>query len=150
MRSSVGWHHYLSAARRALTVASVLGRQFDPETLERLAGDTAVEGVDIAIAARLVTAAPGAPGVLVFSHALVRDAIYEAIPSRRRRELHRQAGEALERRHSADLGRHLAQLAHHFYEAAEDERARRYAAQAAELAASRLAYEEAARLYGWR
>ena len=135
------------AARRALTVASVLGRQFEPETLERLAGDTAVEGIDIAIAGRLVTAAPGAPGVLVFSHALVRDAIYEAIPSRRRRELHRLAGEALERRHSADLGRHLAQLAHHFYEAGEDERARRYAAQAAELAASRLAYEEAARLY---
>jgi DNA-binding SARP family transcriptional activator len=135
------------AARRALTVASVLGRQFDPETLERLVGAAAVEGVDIAIAARLVTAAPGAPGVLVFSHALVRDAIYEAIPSRRQRELHRQAGEALERRHAADLGRHLAQLAYHFYEAAEDERARRYSAQAAELAASRLAYEEAARLY---
>ena len=135
-------------ARRALTVASVLGRQFDPEILERLAGETAVEGVDIAIAARLVTAAPGAPGVLVFSHALVRDAIYEAIPSRRRRDLHRQAGEALERRHAADLARHLAQLAHHFYEAAEDERARRYAAQAAELAVSRLAFEEAARLYG--
>ena len=113
-----------------------------------LAGDVAVEGVDVAIEARLVTAAPGAPGVLVFSHALVRDALYEAIPSRRRRELHRQAAEALERRQAADLGRHLAQLAHHFYEAAEDERARLYATQAAELAASRLAYEEAARLYG--
>jgi DNA-binding SARP family transcriptional activator len=136
------------AARQALTIASVLGRQFDPETLERLAGDAAVEGVDTAIAARLVTAAPGAPGVLVFSHALVRDAIYEAIPSRRRRELHRRAGEALERRPAADLGRHLAQLAHHFYEAADDERARLYAVQAAELAASRIAYEEAARLYG--
>jgi hypothetical protein len=135
------------AAQRALSVASVLGREFDPETLERLAGDVAVEGVDIAIAARLVAAAPGAPGELVFSHALVRDALYEAIPSRRRRELHRQAAEALERRHAADLGRHFAQLAHHFYEAAEDERARRYATQAAELAASRLAYEEAARLY---
>jgi DNA-binding SARP family transcriptional activator len=135
------------AARGALNVASVLGREFDPETLERLAGDVAVEGVDIAIAARLVTAAPGAPGVLVFSHALVRDALYDAIPSRRRRDLHRHAAEALERRPAADLGRHLAQLAHHFYEAAEDERARRYATQAAELAASRLAYEEAARLY---
>jgi tetratricopeptide (TPR) repeat protein len=136
------------AAQRALSVASVLGREFDPETLERLAGEDAVEGVDVAIAARLVTAAPGAPGILLFSHALVRDALYEAIPSRRRRELHRQAAEALERRPAADLGRHLAQLAHHFYEAAEDERARLYASQAADLAASRLAFEEAARLYG--
>ena len=136
------------AARQALTVASVLGREFDPEALEQLAGDVAVDGVDVAIEARLVTAAPGAPGVLVFSHALVRDALYEAIPSRQRRELHRQAAEALERRQAADLGRHLAQLARHFYEAAEDERARLYATQAAELAASRLAYEEAARLYG--
>ena len=129
-------------------MASVLGREFDPEALEQLAGDVAVDGVDVAIEARLVTAAPGAPGVLVFSHALVRDALYEAIPSRQRRELHRQAAEALERRQAADLGRHLAQLARHFYEAAEDERARLYATQAAELAASRLAYEEAARLYG--
>jgi len=134
-------------ARRALTVASVLGREFDPETLERLAGDVAAEGVDVAIGARLVAAAPGAPGLLVFSHALVRDVLYEAIPLRRRRDLHREAAEALERRHAADLGRHLAQIAHHFYEAAEDDRARLYATQAAELAASRLAYEEAARLY---
>ena len=135
-------------ARSALTVASVLGREFDPELLELLHGGDAVEAVDTAIAARLVTAAPGAPGALRFSHSLVRDALYEAIPSPRRRELHKNAGETLERRHASDPGSHLATLAHHFHEASDAERAVSYARQAAELAASRLAYEEAARLYG--
>lgn len=134
-------------ARRALTVASVLGREFDPEMLERLAGDDAVEAMDTAIAAGLVTAAPGAPGMLRFSHALVRDVLYEAIASRRKRKLHGHAAEALERRHVADLGPHLAVLAHHCYEAAAHEAAGTYAKRAAELAASQLAYEEAARLY---
>ena len=136
------------AARRALTVASVLGREFDPETLERLAGDTAVEGVDIAIAG-----APGDRGSRRAGRAWssrTRSCATRSTRRSRRGDDGSCTGRRPKRSNAviaADLGRHLAQLAHHFYEAAEDERARRYAAQAAELAASRLAYEEAARLY---
>jgi DNA-binding SARP family transcriptional activator len=133
--------------RRALSLASVLGREFDPALLESILGADAAEAVDTAIAARLVVAAPGAPGALRFSHALVRDAMYTAISSHRRRELHAQAAMALERRHAADLGPHLAALAHQFHHAADYDRAVTYATEAAQLAAARLAYEEAARLY---
>ena len=135
------------SARGALSAASVLGREFDPYTLDALVGAEAVEAVDAAITARLITAAPGAPGLLRFSHALVRDALYEGIPSRRRRELHRLAAESLERRRAVDPGSQLAAIARHFHEAADAERAIDYARQAAEVATSRLAYEEAARLY---
>jgi DNA-binding SARP family transcriptional activator len=136
------------AAREALSIASVLGREFDPQVLERLRPDDDVAGaLDQAIAARLVTAAPGTPGSLSFSHELVRDALYGAIPARRRRELHRAVAAELERRHAADPGPHLAKLAQHFVEAASTDDAVGYAKLGAERAASQLAYEEAARLY---
>jgi DNA-binding SARP family transcriptional activator len=140
-------------ARWVLTLASVLGREFDIDTLEGL-GDLAdrdvLAAVDEAVAARLVSSSPGAPGRLRFSHALVRDALYEAVPPGRRIELHRRIGEALERRYAADPDPHLAELAHHF-SAATSQRAAgkavRYAERAAERAAGQLAYEEEARLY---
>lgn len=135
-------------AQRALTTASVLGREFEPELLDRLrAEDDTDDALDEAIAAKLVTAAPGAPGVLHFSHVLVRDVLYDAIPIRRRRELHRLTATELERRHRAEPGPHLARLAQHFFEAGATEEAVDHASLGAERAASQLAYEEAARLY---
>ena len=119
----------------------------DPGTLERLAGDARGRRGghrDRGAPCDRGSRRSGRPALLPCARAR-RD--LRGDPVAAATGLHRKAGEALERSHSADLGRHLAQLAHHFYEAAEDERARRYAAQAAELAATRLAYEEAARLY---
>jgi tetratricopeptide (TPR) repeat protein len=139
--------------RRVLTLASVLGREFDVDTLEGL-GDLAdrdvLVAVDEAVAARLVTSSPGASGRLRFSHALVRDALYDAVPPGRRIELHRRIGEALERRYAADADPHLAELAHHFSAATSRPaagKAVRYAERAAERAAGQHAYEEEARLY---
>ena len=60
------------------------------------------------------------------------------------------AGEALEALYAHDLDPHLAELAHHFFDAApggEVERAVGYARRAADRAVELLAYEEAARLY---
>jgi DNA-binding SARP family transcriptional activator len=136
-----------AAVREALTVASVLGREFDPGLLERLVAHDPADALDAAVATRLVVAAPGAPGLLRFSHGLVRDALYEAIPSRRRRQLHRRIAEVLERRHAPEPSAHAATLAHHFFQAGATEEAAEYARLAAERAGSQLAYEEAARLY---
>jgi DNA-binding SARP family transcriptional activator/tetratricopeptide (TPR) repeat protein len=136
------------ATREALNIASVLGREFDPQVLERLRPEDDVAGaLDEAIAARLVTAAPGTPGLLGFSHELVRDALYDALAPRRRRELHGGIATELERSHAADPGPHLAKLAQHFFEAVSTDHAVEYANLGAERAASQLAYEEAARLY---
>jgi len=136
-----------AGVREALTVASVLGHEFDPGVLERLIAHDPADALDAAVATRLVDAAPGAPGLLRFSHGLVRDVLYEAIPSRQRRQLHRQIAELLERRHAAELSAHAATLAYHFFRAGATEDAAEYALLAAERATSQLAYEEAARLY---
>jgi DNA-binding SARP family transcriptional activator/tetratricopeptide (TPR) repeat protein len=134
-------------SRTALALASVLGSEFDPHVLARVAGDEVADALDAAIAAGLVHAAPGAPGLLRFSHSLVRDALYLSIPPRSRRQSHRRVAGEIERRHGAESGPHLAALAHHLFEAAAGDQAARYATRAARHATDRLAFEEAVRLY---
>src|SRR5262249_25965519 len=138
---------------RVLTLASVLGREFSPGVLERviaLSGDQLLERLDEAVSERVVTEAPGVPGHLRFSHALIRDVLYDELSPTRRVRLHRQMGEALETLYAATLDPPLAELAYHFIEAAPGSdvgKAIRYARAAGDRAVRLLAYEEAVRLY---
>ena len=103
-----------------LGFASVIGREFDVTALERLADEPEAEllaALDEATEARLVGDSPGTPGRLRFSHALIRDTLYDELPSARRARLHRRLGETLEELHAHDLDPHLAELAHHFWQA---------------------------------
>ena len=71
---------------RVLGLASVFGRDFWLPALEQRCGVGAGELLDVlddGITAGLVAAVPGAPGRLRFSHALIRDALYEVHPGRR-------------------------------------------------------------------
>ena len=84
-----------------------------------------------------------------FSHALVREAMYERLSATRRVRLHLRAAEALERL-SEPMNVPLADLAYHFTQAAPvggAERAIEYAKRAAQEAASTLAQNEAADFY---
>jgi len=140
-------------ANRVLALASVLGRDFDLESLERLAGLTRDELLDLldeAAAARIVAEMPETLGRMRFSHALVRDALYDELPPARRVRHHRSVGEALEARYRGDLEPHLAELAHHFVRAApggDVDGAVEYARRAADRAVGLLAFEEAVRLF---
>jgi tetratricopeptide (TPR) repeat protein len=141
-------------AVRVLSSAAVLGREFDVAALGSLTGrplEELLEILDEAVAARIVVEAPGALGRLRFSHALVRDTLYDGLPGARRVRLHREAGAALERRYGSDLEPHLAELAHHFIRAApagEVDKAVEYARRAGTEAVRQMAYEEAVRLFG--
>jgi tetratricopeptide (TPR) repeat protein len=139
---------------RVLALASVFGREFDIDALKRVSECSTQELLQIfddPVVARVVTGVPGVPGRLRFSHALVRDALYDELPPTRRLRLHRQTGEALEALYGKDQEAHLAELAHHFFEAAPTGvagKAIEYTRRAAERAVRLLAYEEAVRLYG--
>ena len=107
-----------------LALASILGRDFDVEALGRLSGRASAETLTVleeAIAARIISEATGTLGQLRFSHALVRDALYDDLSPARRVTLHREAGKARsEERYRSDLSPHLsAELAHHFARAAQ-------------------------------
>jgi tetratricopeptide (TPR) repeat protein len=130
----------------------VIGREFPLDLLERIDGREAAVQLallDEAIGTRLVTDVPGAPGRLRFTHALVRDTLYDALPQARRLELHRVTGEAIEAISGDDPAR-LSELAHHFFHAlpaVDPALAVDHAARAAQQSRELLAYEEAARLY---
>jgi tetratricopeptide (TPR) repeat protein len=141
-----------SESSTLLEMASVLGRDFRVDVLENVSKQTSEELLNVieeAIAARIITDVPGAPGYLRFSHALIRDALYERLSPPRRVRLHRRTGEVTE----ALVGDHpdyLSDLARHFFEAVpggDVDKAVVYARRAAEQAMRSLAFEEAVRLY---
>jgi DNA-binding SARP family transcriptional activator len=143
-----------SGCRGAITLASVLGREFDLRALERVSGETGdavLEALDEALSARVIGELPGAAGRLRFGHALIRDAVYEELTSVRRARLHGQVGAALEQLYAGDIEPHLTELAHHFHSAAsagEASKAVEFGRRAGDRAAALLAFEEAVRLYG--
>jgi len=145
--------HLSPDCNQMLTQASVLGREFALDALERVFAAPEgpfLECVDEATAARVITEVPGVLGRLRFSHVLVRDTLYDRLGAARRARLHHRAGETLEALYEGEPGPHLAELAHHFLEASaagKPGKAIEYARGAAERAVTALAYEEAVRLY---
>src|SRR5205823_2376804 len=131
--------------------AAAIGRAFDAEVLAKVT-EMDAERLDAAlgeaVSAQLL--AQPAAGRYRFSHALVRETLYEELSASQRPRLHRRIAEALEDLYAADparLERHLAELAHHFGESAtvgEAEKAIDYSVRAAKRAFSQVGYEEAA------
>ncbi len=101
-----------------------------------------------------VLVVPAEPaGVHRFVHALVRDAVQEDLASVARARWHRVVAETIERYYTSDLTFHLSDLARHRVVAAPSapdgvDQAVRWCERAADDALVRLAWEEAARLYG--
>ncbi len=136
-------------AREALTVAAVIGRDFTPALLARGLGapiPEVLEQLEPAITARLIEDAQHHSGSYRFSHALLRDVVYDQIPKLDRDRLHKRIGEALEALHVSDLDSCIPELAFHFAESAgvgDAGKAIAYCIAAGEQAASRLAHENA-------
>ncbi len=133
-----------------LRVAAVIGRDFDAELLERVVSldeDGFLNALDGALEAGLVVESPARPGRYGFSHALIRETLYEGMSAPRRARTHRRVGEALE---PGAGERSLTALALHFTRAANAQDAGKaidYAMQAGEQATGMLAHEEAAEHY---
>ncbi|MGY1753852.1 BTAD domain-containing putative transcriptional regulator [Blastococcus sp. SYSU D01042] len=99
----------------ALRQAAVLGREVDVDLLAAVAGrdpDELLDALETAVLAGLLD--EPAPGRVRFSHALVRDTLYEDTPLLRRSRVHATALQELTERGDADA----ATLAHHAVAAA--------------------------------
>jgi len=138
---------------RVLTIASAIGREFEARVLARVADldeDGVLELLEQAEDARVIGEVAESPGAYRYSHALVRETLYEEIRTTRRLRLHRRIGEVLEDRYAANPGPHLAELAFHFCEAAtggDVDKAVDYAERAARRAIEAVAFEEAAKQF---
>ncbi|MFL5853421.1 MAG: BTAD domain-containing putative transcriptional regulator [Solirubrobacteraceae bacterium] len=140
------------SCRNLLALASVVGREFDPDVIGRVAEvdeDALFAALDEAAGAGLVGAVPEASGRLRFAHILIRDALYEDLPAPRRLRLHRAVAEALEALYAGNPEPHLTELARHYREAgpAAAQKAIEYAQRAGDRAAAQYGYEEAAQSY---
>ena len=136
---------------QVLSVASVIGREFDSQLLSEacdIEPDRVFDALEASEVARLILPVTEHPGRRTFAHALVRSTLYEEIPTTRRLRIHKAVARALEQRSSE--GGHLEELAYHSCESAalgDVESALRWARAAGDAALGRLAYEEAAVQY---
>jgi tetratricopeptide (TPR) repeat protein len=90
---------------------------------------------------------PAVAGGFRFRHALIRDAAYEGLSFRRRRELHGRVGEMLLERHAADPDEVAELLSLHFSLAGRAAETWRYASDAAVRARAKWANREAVELW---
>jgi hypothetical protein len=113
--------------------------------------DTLLAHVDEALAAQmLVEQRLGRGESYDFTHALIRNTLYDEISPPRRLLLHRQIGQSLEQLYERAVEPHLAAIANHFFRAAapgHTAKAIEYSRRAAEQATARFAHEDAAAHY---
>ncbi|MDX6679266.1 MAG: hypothetical protein QOE31_3318, partial [Solirubrobacteraceae bacterium] len=139
-----------SETDRLLKTASVIGRDFELQVLQRLSDlseDQLLDVLESAVRAHVIDEVAGRAGRYTFSHALIRATLYGELSATRRALMHRRAGAALEAALGDDLEPGLAELAHHFAQAGSSgdlDKAIGYGSRAGAHATSRLAYEQAA------
>jgi tetratricopeptide (TPR) repeat protein len=133
-----------------LMVASVIGREFGLDQLERLIDDLSedrlLEVLEEALSARVIEELPRAPSRYQFAHALIQETLAEELSLTRRVRLHASIAEALEELYGEDADQHAAELAHHFGEAQTllgPHKLVRYSLIAAESALAAHAHEQA-------
>jgi predicted ATPase/class 3 adenylate cyclase len=140
----------LGSARPTLQVASVIGRRFGRNVLERVAEQTGRLDADLSQAQRadLVRELPAHPErEYDFKHVLVRDAAYATLLHRRRRALHRRVAETVEQLYPERVPELHAVLAYHYERGEAWLRATEHGRAAAEAARDSSANREAIESY---
>ena len=132
-----------------LCAAAVYGRQFTARELAAVMDEDVQHILTVlepAVQAGIVQADADTSGTYLFTHALIRETIYEDLPACDRLRLHGRAGDALAAVHCARLEPALTRIAHHYHEAAAlgyADKAVAFALRAAESAVRLCAYEDA-------
>lgn len=141
--------------KRTAQTAAVIGREFDHDVLSVISEEAGALDASIFTLQRreLIREKISAPSVpsqyqaepsrsghaYLFKHVLTQEAAYNSLLLSRRREIHRRAAECLQRLHPTFSG----EIARHFIEAHEPQRALPYLVASAEQAASAYATPEA-------
>jgi predicted ATPase len=134
--------------QETLREASVLGQRFQFHDLLGMTGGEEQETerrLDEAGAVGLLRTADG--DTYAFDHALTQQSLYAELSPRRRRRLHLAAGEAIEKLPERERQGRTAELAWHFVQGDDPEKALRYALQAGDEAEAVFAHADAEMQY---
>ena len=133
-----------------LTIASVVGREFELDQLARLIDDLSedhlLEVLEEAVGAQIIEESPAMVGHYQFTHALIRETLVEELSVTRRVRLHAKIAEVLEELYGADTEAYSGKLAYHFGEAQTllgTEKLVLYSTLAGQRALASYVYEEA-------
>jgi predicted ATPase len=150
--------------QRVMQHAAVVGRDFSLPVVAPICGlseDEVLEHLELAERRRIVEPVRDGSGRFWFTHALIAETLRDQLGTAARAKAHRRTAEILERLYamhpestdqvsSTIPGPQLAELAHHFGEAAitgDPGKAVDYATRAGDYALEVLAFEEAASAY---
>ena len=136
--------------RALLRWASVLGASFGSQDVAAVLQEDPAAASDAEVWDRLVEFVerdPEVPSGFRFRHGLIRDAAYEGLSFRRRRELHGRVAEMLEARHAGDVGEAAELLSLHFSRAGRAPETWRYSVDAGRHAQRNWANREAAEFF---
>ena len=133
--------------QRVLTVASFIGKDFTFEGLCGVTGfeeDELLEIMEKMLKTGLIRQRVIRGGdVCSFADIIVRDVAYEEVSPLKRKRLHGVVGHALEKVYAKNIDEHLGELALHFLESGNKEKALDYFLKAGEKAANIYANNEA-------
>ncbi|HEY7467580.1 MAG TPA: AAA family ATPase, partial [Dehalococcoidia bacterium] len=135
---------------RLLSIAAVIGRDFDLETLRVVGGfseDELLSSIEDAVRVGVLEerSLPGAVRYR-FAHAFFRQSLYEEMIAPRRLRLHQEVARALEAQYASRREEHAAELAEHYGQStdrADLKKAVEYSQMAANRSMSVFAYAEA-------
>jgi class 3 adenylate cyclase len=145
--------HLGSDAGRVLSLAAVIGRDFDFELLQRasqLSEDDLLDVLDAAASVSVIRELANAPGRYMFSHALIQHTLYDDFGPTRRARAHRRVADALEGLLGDDPGARVGELARHWFNSTQSSdlvKAIAYSRRAGDAALVALAPDDALRYY---
>ena len=134
--------------RRILDLASVIGEKFDVELLGEVLGQDSLEVLEALSTVEQATSLVSCEGNLYqFDHAKSREAIYEEISPALRKGYHARIAEKMKARSKNEKDVQVSDLAYHYLQAGNKEKALQYALAAGEDALARFSNAEAVRQF---
>jgi predicted ATPase len=132
--------------------ASVIGQSFDFKILQntsKIAPDNLLDSLEKLEHKKLINVDSENDELYRFSHSMIREVIYKLQSSHRKRLIHERIAKALEDLNKDNLEYAFYQLAYHYSNTKDHEKALDYSMKAAEKASSEFALDEALGFYRW-
>ncbi len=137
--------------KSVLKMSSVVGEEVPYDILKEIYEKEEwelLDNLDVLIEHEILQEKEGEGGeVFIFSHGLLRDAVYQSMHKAKRKAIHKKTAKVLEQKSGEEIRSHLMEIAHHYKLAGLYSLAFEYHIQAAEQAEKKFAFQDAIKIY---